>query len=52
MLDMDKIKSLIAFVGMRDPYPEKDEEPGPILSLLLDKLNRPGFAGDLNLCED
>ena len=37
MLDMDKTKSLIAFVGMRDPYPEKDEEPGPILSLLLDK---------------
>jgi DNA-binding NtrC family response regulator len=35
MLNMSKTRSLIAFVGMRDPYPENDEEPGPILSLLL-----------------
>lgn len=35
MVDMHKPKSLIAFVGMRDPYPESDEEPGPLLSLML-----------------
>jgi DNA-binding NtrC family response regulator len=35
MVDMNKPRSLIAFVGMRDPYPESDEEPGPLLSLLL-----------------
>jgi DNA-binding NtrC family response regulator len=35
MLNMNKTRSLIAFVGMRDPYPDNDEEPGPILSLLL-----------------
>jgi DNA-binding NtrC family response regulator len=35
MIDMNKPRSLIAFVGMRDPYPESDEEPGPLLSLLL-----------------
>ena len=35
MVDMNKHRSLIAFVGMRDPYPESDEEPGPLLSLLL-----------------
>lgn len=35
MVDMNKPKSLIAFVGMRDPYPESEEEPGPLLSLLL-----------------
>ena len=35
MLDMEKTRSLVAFVGMRDPYPENDEEPGPLLSFLL-----------------
>lgn len=35
MVDMNKTRSLIAFVGMRDPYPDSDEEPGPLLSLLL-----------------
>jgi len=35
MLDMSKTRALIAFVGMRDPYPENDEEPGPLLSLLI-----------------
>jgi len=35
MIHMSKIKSLIAFTGMRDPYPEGDDEPGPLLSLLL-----------------
>jgi DNA-binding NtrC family response regulator len=35
MLYMNKIRALIAFVGMRDPYPENDEEPGPLLSQLL-----------------
>lgn len=35
MVDMNKPRSLIAFVGMRDPYPESDEDPGPLLSLLL-----------------
>ncbi|PKL08978.1 MAG: hypothetical protein CVV51_06140 [Spirochaetae bacterium HGW-Spirochaetae-7] len=35
MLTMNKTRSLIAFVGMRDPYPESDDEPGPLLSLLL-----------------
>ena len=35
MLDMETTRSLIAFVGMRDPYPENDEEPGPLLSFLL-----------------
>lgn len=40
---MNKTRSLVAFVGMRDPYPESDEEPGPLLSLLLDgaKHGRP-----------
>ncbi|MCX7023417.1 MAG: sigma 54-interacting transcriptional regulator [Spirochaetes bacterium] len=32
---MNAIRSLISFVGMRDPYPENDEEPGPLLSLLI-----------------
>ncbi|NLJ47132.1 MAG: sigma 54-interacting transcriptional regulator [Treponema sp.] len=32
---MQTVRSLIAFVGMRDPYPENDEEPGPLLSFLL-----------------
>jgi DNA-binding NtrC family response regulator len=43
MPDMDKIRSLISFVGMRDPYPENDEESGPLLSLLFDaeKNHRP-----------
>ena len=27
-------KILITFVGMKDPYPQNDETPGPILSLL------------------
>lgn len=35
MFDMQTVRSLIAFVGMRDPYPENDEEPGPLLSFLL-----------------
>jgi two-component system NtrC family response regulator len=36
MVDMEnKTRSLIAFVGMRDPYPEQDDEPGPLLALLL-----------------
>lgn len=35
MLDMNKTRSLVAFVGMRDPYPETEDEPGPLLSLLL-----------------
>jgi len=35
MVDMDKTRSLVAFVGMRDPYPEHDDEPGPLLSLLV-----------------
>ena len=35
MVDMNKTRALIAFVGMRDPYPENDDEPGPLLSLLL-----------------
>lgn len=35
MLGMGKIKSLVSFVGMRDPYPDNDEEPGPLLSLLI-----------------
>jgi DNA-binding NtrC family response regulator len=43
MPDMDRIRSLISFVGMRDPYPENDDESGPLLSLLLDaeKNHRP-----------
>ena len=49
MLDMDKTKSLIAFVGMRDPYPDKDEEPGPILSLLLDKSKAADPFGSMAL---
>jgi DNA-binding NtrC family response regulator len=36
MPDMDRIRSLVAFVGMRDPYPENDDESGPLLSLLLE----------------
>ncbi len=36
MFDMQNIRSLVAFTGMRDPYPEEDEEPGPILSFLLE----------------
>ncbi|MBL8966504.1 MAG: sigma 54-interacting transcriptional regulator [Spirochaetaceae bacterium] len=36
MLDMNKARSLIAFVGLRDPYPEVEDEAGPILALLLD----------------
>ncbi len=35
MFDMNTTRSLIAFVGMRDPYPEQEEEPGPILAYLL-----------------
>ncbi|HSV55694.1 MAG TPA: sigma 54-interacting transcriptional regulator, partial [Magnetospirillaceae bacterium] len=35
MFVMQTVRSLIAFVGMRDPYPENDEEPGPLLSFLL-----------------
>jgi len=35
MVHMAKIKSVIAFTGMRDPYPEGDDEAGPLLSLLL-----------------
>ena len=35
MLDMETTRSLIAFVGTRDPYPDNDEEPGPLLSFLL-----------------
>ncbi|MDP3178632.1 MAG: sigma-54 dependent transcriptional regulator [Spirochaetaceae bacterium] len=35
MLDMNKTRSLITFVGMRDPYPENDEETGPILAFLI-----------------
>jgi len=35
MVDMSKIRSLVSFVGMRDPYPANDEEPGPILSQLV-----------------
>ncbi|HOV63616.1 MAG TPA: sigma 54-interacting transcriptional regulator, partial [Spirochaetia bacterium] len=34
---MDRTRSLIAFVGMRDPYPENDEEPGPLLSFLISR---------------
>jgi DNA-binding NtrC family response regulator len=43
MLDMNKMRSLVAFVGMRDPYPENDEETGPLLSLLIEavRTNRP-----------
>jgi DNA-binding NtrC family response regulator len=36
MLVMNKNPALISFVGMHDPYPQDDEEPGPILSLLLE----------------
>lgn len=32
---MGKIQSLIAFVGMKDPYPDTDDEPGPLLAQLL-----------------
>jgi len=35
MIDMETSRSLVSFVGMRDPYPENDDEPGPLLSLLL-----------------
>jgi DNA-binding NtrC family response regulator len=35
MTDMNVSRSLIAFVGMRDPYPEQEEEPGPILAYLV-----------------
>lgn len=35
MFDMTKTGSIIAFIGMQDPYPENDEEPGPLLALLL-----------------
>lgn len=35
MVDMNKIRALIAFVDMRDPFPDNDEEPGPLLSQLL-----------------
>jgi len=35
MLAMTKTRSLITFVGMRDPYPENDDEPGPLLAYLL-----------------
>ncbi len=43
MLTMNITKSLVTFVGMRDPYPDGDEEPGPILSLLLsaEKAGKP-----------
>ena len=34
--DMAKTVSvMVSFVGNRDPYPENDEFPGPILSFLL-----------------
>jgi DNA-binding NtrC family response regulator len=36
MVYMGKTRSLIAFVGNRDPYPDSDDEPGPLLSHLLD----------------
>jgi len=36
MLDMDKMRSLVSFVGLRDPYPEGEDEAGPLLALLLD----------------
>jgi len=45
MVDMQNIRSLVSFVGMRDPYPENDEEPGPLLSLLVD-AERNGRAFD------
>ena len=36
MDDMAKtIRVLVSFVGNRDPYPDKDEQPGPLLSFLL-----------------
>jgi DNA-binding NtrC family response regulator len=43
MLDMNKTRSLIAFVGMRDPYPEQEDEPGPILAYLVSQaeIDRP-----------
>ena len=45
MIDMQNIRSLVSFVGMRDPYPENDEEPGPLLALLID-AERNGKAFD------
>ena len=43
MFAMDKKSALIAFVGMRDPYPENSEEPGPVLALLMEakRLGKP-----------
>lgn len=35
MGDMENVRAVVSFVGMRDPYPENDEEPGPLLALLL-----------------
>lgn len=37
MLDMETTRALISFVGMRDPYPENEEEAGPLLALILDR---------------
>ncbi len=35
MVDMENVRAVVSFVGMRDPYPENEEEPGPLLALLL-----------------
>jgi len=45
MACMNKSRSLIAFVGMRDPYAENDDEPGPLLSLLL-SAEKAGYGYD------
>ncbi|HRV28713.1 MAG TPA: sigma-54 dependent transcriptional regulator [Spirochaetia bacterium] len=38
IIDMAQtISILVTFVGNRDPYPENDEEPGPILSFIFSK---------------
>ncbi len=51
MVHMSKTRSLIAFVGNRDPYPESDEEPGPLLSLILDaERNKHGYDEAWLLC--
>lgn len=34
-LNMEKTQALISFVGMRDPYPPDEDEPGPLLALLI-----------------
>ena len=40
MLDMNKTEVLVSFIGLHDPYPADDEEPGPLLSLFVDAAKR------------